>query len=118
MSSQNIIMKLTPRLLGRFVNSRIITKVRDGTNYMFKNHLLLVNVGISATLSGVGDSLQQHYEKYKTPERKYDYRRTFNMGVTGVTIGVLCHYWYIWLDKFLPGATFRIAMKKVLPSQF
>jgi protein Mpv17 len=92
--------------------------MKTGTTYLFKKHLLLTNLGISAGLSATGDSIQQHYEKIKDPERNYNYRRTFNMSTAGVTIGGVCHFWYQWLDKFLPGRTLSIALKKVLQILF
>ncbi|CAG7833569.1 unnamed protein product [Allacma fusca] len=39
------------------------------------------------------------------------------MGVTGLTIGFVCHHWYNWLDRFMPGRTLRVVMKKVLIDQ-
>lgn len=35
----------------------------------------------------------------------------------GVTVGVVCHYWYQILDKRLPGRTLGIVMKKVFWDQ-
>lgn len=80
---------------------------------MFQNQLLITNIGLSASLSGIGDSIEQKYEKYKDEKRKFDWTRCRNMSVSGVTIGVVCHYWYIWLDKKLPGQAFKTAVKKV-----
>jgi len=107
-------MKISHLLLNRFINSTFISKMRSGTSYMFRKHLLLTNIGISASIGSVGDCIEQNYEKYKAPDRKYDVRRTLNMSAAGVTTGAVCHYWYIWLDRYMPGRTFRIAMKKVI----
>ena len=35
----------------------------------------------------------------------------------GLTSGFLCHFWYNYLDRFLPGSTLRIVVKKVLIDQ-
>jgi len=110
-------MKITSTFLSRFIQSTLVAKFRAGTSYMFNRHLLVTNLAISAGLSATGDSLEQNYEMVKSSERQYDLRRTFNMSVTGVTIGAVCHYWYIWLDKFLPGRTLKIACKKMLMDQ-
>ncbi|ODN06674.1 Mpv17-like protein 2 [Orchesella cincta] len=110
-------MKISHLMLNRFINSSFVTKMRSGTRYMFQRHLLLTNIAISASISTVGDSIEQNYEKYKDRERKYEVRRTLNMSGAGVTTGVVCHYWYIWLDKYMPGRTFKIAMKKMLLDQ-
>jgi hypothetical protein len=115
---KEVLVKMTPRFMSRFVQSEFVTAVRSGTRYMFHKHLLLTNLGISAGLSAGGDCIEQHYEKMKDPERQYNYRRTFNMSTAGVTIGGVCHYWYLWLDKFLPGRTFKIALKKVSEIEF
>ncbi|OXA60693.1 hypothetical protein Fcan01_05962 [Folsomia candida] len=110
-------MSATATLVNRLVQSAFVSRMRTGTQFLFKKHLLLTNLGISAGLSATGDSIQQHYEKIKDPERAYNYRRTFNMSTAGVTIGTVCHFWYNWLDKFLPGRTFSIALKKMLLDQ-
>ena len=55
--------------------------------------LLLVNTGTCCTLYTVGDVIQQHI------------------------VGPLNHYWYLYLDRFLPGATGKIVLKKVLADQ-
>jgi len=94
-----------------------MSRVRGGTQFLFKKHLLMTNLAISAGLSATGDSIQQHYEKIKDPERNYNFRRTLNMSTAGVTIGGVCHFWYLWLDRFLPGRTFSIALKKMLLDQ-
>ena len=36
------------------------------------------------------------------------------MFTIGLALGPLNHYWYLFLDKILPGATGRIVFKKVI----
>jgi protein Mpv17 len=100
-------------IFGRFFQGALIRKTKGATRLMFNKHLLLTNLGISVGLSVAGDFLQQRYAILKSEDRTYNSKRTFNMGVTGCTIGFLCHYWYVWLDKFLPGRTWAVVGKKV-----
>ncbi|CAL8133145.1 unnamed protein product [Orchesella dallaii] len=98
--------------------SSLFTLLRNGTLHMFRKHFLLTNMCISGSLSAVADCIEQHYEKFKEPERKYDLRRTCNMTAAGLTTGIVCHYWYIWLDNItLRGSPFKIAVKKMLLDQ-
>lgn len=90
-------------------------------------HLLLTNALISASMGAVGDSIQQNYdllmasfnEKKGTKKcneeqcneptkmakfaqaQSYDLTRTSHMTAAGLTTGVVTHYWYILLDKYL-----------------
>ena len=107
--------KMVQTIIKRCLHNVALTvnRVKNTSNFMFRRHLLITNLGISISLSATGDILEQNYEKLKSSERVYDPRRTFNMGVTGLTIGFVCHHWYNWLDRFMPGRTIRIVMKKV-----
>jgi len=76
-------------------------------------------VAISTTLSGVGDTLQQHYEILtgEEPDQKWNLKRSLDMSITGATVGVVCHFWYIYLDRRLPGRSFKTVAKKLLVDQ-
>ncbi|PSN33126.1 hypothetical protein C0J52_15532 [Blattella germanica] len=95
----------------------ILQKWRAVGHVMFTKHLFLTNVGISLSLSGLGDVIQQHYEIMQGEQQRWDRRRTLQMSVTGMTIGVFCHHTYKILDKFFPGRTLRTVLKKVLVDQ-
>ncbi|XP_034250747.1 mpv17-like protein 2 [Thrips palmi] len=86
-------------------------------NQMFHRYLLYTNVGISISLSGVGDTLEQHYEILQGQKDKWDTTRTTRMSISGMTVGVICHNWYRYLDSRLPGRTLSIVAKKVLIDQ-
>lgn len=77
----------------------------------------MTNLGISLSLSATGDIIQQHYEILTKQQGSWDVIRTRNMAISGITVGILCHYWYIWLDRFMPGRTLRIVAKKVIVDQ-
>jgi protein Mpv17 len=99
-------------------------------------YLLFTNVAISVSLSGVGDIIEQHYEILKNEVDEWDRTRTRHMSISGMTVGVFCHNWYVYnvlfqcqrkskshpnrykyLDKHLPGRTINIVMKKVVIDQ-
>lgn len=91
-----------------------------------RSNLLLTNSLISAAMGALGDSIQQHYDimtnslknKDEQSKTKYCYIRTLHMTGAGFTTGLVSHYWYIYLDKYL-GTTksLKIITKKVLYDQ-
>ncbi|XP_047363982.1 mpv17-like protein 2 isoform X1 [Vespa velutina] len=81
-------------------------------------NLLYTNVAISISLSAVGDIIEQHYEIIKGEWEKWSPSRTRNMAVSGMSIGIVCHYWYRYLDSKLSGRTSKIVLKKVIIDQF
>lgn len=85
---------------------------------LFGSRLLFAtNVTISAVLSGAGDIIEQNYEKYEGRTHSWDKKRTRNMIISGVTIGILCHHWYHILDRYYPGRALRTVIKKVFLDQ-
>lgn len=81
-------------------------------------YLLYTNVTISVVLSSVGDQLEQQYELLTGQlTGGPNALRTAHMALSGGTVGVVCHYWYRWLDRRIPGRTFAIVLKKVLLDQ-
>lgn len=82
-----------------------------------RKYLLLTNVCISLALSSAGDILEQQYEQYSGQQHKWDMERTLQMGASGVSVGCICHYWYLFLDKRLPGRSMQIVVKKIFLDQ-
>lgn len=80
-------------------------------------YLLWTNVAISISLSGVGDGIEQNLEMMSGDLNGWDRRRTLNMSISGCTVGIICHNWYRFLDKRMPGRTIQIVFKKVLVDQ-
>ncbi|XP_037936218.1 mpv17-like protein 2 [Teleopsis dalmanni] len=80
--------------------------------------LLLTNVGISLSLSSTGDIIEQQYEYLCGDIKCYSLQRTSHMATSGVTVGVICHYWYKFLDKRMPGRTLKVVMQKIVLDQF
>nr|XP_040576912.1 mpv17-like protein 2 [Lepeophtheirus salmonis]XP_040576922.1 mpv17-like protein 2 [Lepeophtheirus salmonis] len=84
-------------------------------NIFSHRYLLLTNVFISTGLSAIGDICQQ---KLESSNKKYNASRTLLMASSfGLTSGILCHYWYIYLDKILPSRKGIIIFKKVIIDQ-
>jgi len=80
-------------------------------------NLLYTNIGISISLSGIGDVLEQHYEILKDEWDRWSFTRTRNMSISGMSIGIVCHYWYNFLDARMAGRTIGIVLKKVIIDQ-
>ncbi|XP_017052284.1 mpv17-like protein 2 [Drosophila ficusphila] len=95
-----------------------LQKLREWHATAFSSRFLLfTNVGISLTLSCVGDILEQHLEIYCNEIERFEATRTAHMAISGVTVGVICHYWYKMLDKRMPGRSMRVVAKKIVLDQ-
>ncbi|XP_043289209.1 mpv17-like protein 2 [Venturia canescens] len=95
-----------------------VTRVNVIKEQLFSpKNLFYTNVGISISLSAVGDILEQHYEILKGEWERWCPNRTRNMAISGMSVGIICHHWYRYLDKRLPGRTIGIVVKKVVIDQ-
>lgn len=96
------------------VNSAVTTRQK-----LFSPKLLLLtNTALTASLSVTGDIFQQFYQaNTKQKNVTWDSTRTKFMACTGLIIGPFIHYWYILLDRWLPGRALRVLCKKVLLDQ-
>lgn len=102
----------------KIIKTSVVPKITKLINKAFnEKYLLVTNVGISVILSGLGDVLQQNLEIVTSQRDKWDSVRTKNMSLSGGSVGVVCHYWYYHLDKFLPGYSLKIVLKKILADQ-
>ncbi|GAB6020458.1 hypothetical protein CHUAL_003149 [Chamberlinius hualienensis] len=97
--------------------SRVVEGARKATSHLFNRHLLLTNLTISVSLSATGDVLQQQYDILTKKQATWDKRRTRDMALSGLTVGFICHHWYVWLDRIIPGRTLAIVMKKLVLDQ-
>ena len=80
----------------------------------FGRHLFLTNTGISFGLSGIGDLIEQKIESKQKTKFNINWSRTLHMSTSfGLTSGVLCHFWYNYLDKSLPGRGLRVVFTKI-----
>jgi len=101
------------------IKSKILPPFRMFFTKAFsKKYLLATNLTLSVSLSGVGDIIEQNYEIMTKEIDQFNSKRTRNMSISGLSLGLVCHYWYHYLDRFLPGYTLRVAMKKLVLDQF
>ncbi|XP_043483661.1 mpv17-like protein 2 isoform X1 [Leptopilina heterotoma] len=97
----------------------MITKFGPIKEKLFSSkNLLYTNVAISISLSATGDFLEQHYEILKGEWKKFCAKRTAHMALSGMSVGIICHYWYRFLDSRLPGKTIGTVIRKVVIDQF
>lgn len=80
-------------------------------------YLFVTNVGISFTLSGTGDFLEQHYEILAGKLTNVDKKRVLKMALTGITVGIFTHHYYNFLEKKFPGKTPSNLIKKIIIDQ-
>lgn len=80
-------------------------------------YLLCTNVAVSLTLSGLGDVIEQHYEILTGDLQQWNPVRTSHMSTSGMTVGVLCHFWYKFLDSRIKGNTLKVVFKKIIIDQ-
>ncbi|VVD03228.1 mpv17-like protein 2 isoform X2 [Leptidea sinapis] len=105
-------------LIKRFINNsykaykKLINKAFNKKNLIFTN--VLLSVGISTT----GDLLEQCFELYHKEIDDFDPKRTAHMGFSGMTAGIICHHWYMFLDKVITGRTIDMVVKKLMLDQF
>jgi len=86
---------------------------------LFSNHLLAVNIGLSFGLSGLGDLIEQRIEKKNLVRTgQINWVRTLHMSTAfGLTSGLLCHHWYYYLDRVVPGKGLRVVVQKIVLDQ-
>jgi len=94
-----------------------VNKLRETNKKLFSKYLLITNLAISTTFSGLGDFLEQTYEVYAGYEERRDKIRTLKMAFTGLPVGFFCHHWYMTLDKYLPMRDKKSLIKKFLLDQ-
>jgi protein Mpv17 len=84
---------------------------------LFSKYLLGTNLLVSMGFSGMGDITEQIFEISSKYQSKWDYYRTLKLTATGLSVGLVCHYWYIYLDKHYSHPSHVNIFKKVLLSQ-
>ena len=91
--------------------------LQSATKLCFSRYLLITNTALTVCLSGTGDILEQRYEIYKKRQDVWEPMRTAQICTTGLFIGPMCHFWYLFLDKYFPGRALRMVAKKILIDQ-
>lgn len=83
-----------------------------------RKYLFYTNVTLSSAISLCGDLVEQSYEYHMQEIDQYDFVRTAHMAFSGTVAGVICHNWYIFLDKIIVGRSFDMIFKKLMLDQF
>ncbi|XP_020802047.1 mpv17-like protein 2 [Drosophila serrata] len=106
-------------MAGRQLGKRLIQFLDRFHQAAFSpKYLFYTNIGISVGLSMVGDAMEQTYERMIGEIPEWNRVRTVRMGISGLTVGVVCHYWYHYLDFYFPQRTLKTVIIKILLDQF
>lgn len=101
----------------RDIRKYVKPRVKLFINTAFSKYLLCTNVVISATLSGLGDVTEQKYEILTGELDGWDFRRARKMTMSGASVGLVCHFWYGFLDRQIVGHTVGAVAKKIVIDQ-
>uniref|UniRef100_A0A8D9ELN0 Mpv17-like protein 2 n=1 Tax=Cacopsylla melanoneura TaxID=428564 RepID=A0A8D9ELN0_9HEMI len=83
-----------------------------------KRFLFYTNCLGSGFLMCVGDTIQQSVEIYNKENKSgYDLTRIAHMGTIGLLLGPPTHFFYKYLDHFIPKITFKTIAYKILVDQ-
>ena len=97
--------------------SKLRVSLQNAWRAGFGKHLVVTNTVSSGAFFLLGDAIQQRLEMSQNPGRRFDFKRNVRLGVVGLSQGPPHHYWYHHLDKFLPGKSYGVVMKKILADQ-
>ncbi len=93
-------------------------KIAEKRKKLFTTYLLYTNACIAVSFSGLGDLIEQTYEIQVGNQNNWDMVRTLKLASTGLPIGLVCHAWYIILDRYMPVRNAKSLVKKILLDQF
>jgi len=97
---------------------RLAGEVSRRVKPVVTRNLLVTNTATSAVLFTSGDVIQQRFEVKMGQKKRHDYNRSGRMFLVGLSQGPPHHYWYIYLDKWLPQKSLRTVCLKILADQF
>ena len=103
--------------LQKLAQNAVVKAVRTGAHKLFSKYLLVTNTTIGFSLAAGSDLFNQRCEKLSGFRMQWDPVRTRNQSIQGILFGSAYHFWYIFLDRMLPGYTARIVVKKVFIDQ-
>jgi len=97
---------------------RVASATSAGLDACFGRHkLLVVNTVSCGAFLGLGDVIQQRIERRRGLATRHDWARTGRLFLVGLSQGPPHHYFYIWLDKAVPGRGRGAVGGKVLLDQ-
>ncbi|XP_044754931.1 mpv17-like protein 2 [Coccinella septempunctata] len=107
--------KMLRNCLEFYRKSNIIRQYRQ---HAFGKYLLFTNIISSGVPMFFGDLIQQEieYQHNKLAER-YDYKRLGRMLLIGLAVGPVHHYFYVNLNRYLPGKSMKNIFKKIMTDQ-
>lgn len=82
-----------------------------------KKYLLLTNTIISGIQACSGDALEQKTQIRYGEISGWNKSRSRDVALWGLLIGPFCHYWFHFLEWFIPGRSIQIAAKKLVLDQ-
>ncbi|XP_030852306.1 mpv17-like protein 2 isoform X2 [Strongylocentrotus purpuratus] len=94
--------------------------IRHITRKLFSpKYLVWTNIASGGIILTCGDAVEQYREILKKRKQqqiqRWNMKRTGCMFAIGIALGPFNHYWYVYLDRFLPGiAASTVATKIVL----
>lgn len=97
---------------------RLLRQSVNAVSPVLKRNMLVTNTASSAILFTMGDVIQQRIEKSMGQRHKHDVNRSGRMFLVGLSQGPPHHYWYVYLDKWLPKKTAKTVLLKILADQF
>ncbi|XP_040576112.1 mpv17-like protein 2 [Lepeophtheirus salmonis] len=98
----------------------MLHRMLGGLRRGFKANSLWTNTLTCGILLTGGDIIQQRIDQSlnaSSSNNSYDYVRTGRMCAVGLSQGPPHHYWYIWLDRYLPKRDLRTVCFKILADQ-
>lgn len=97
-------------MLHKFQKISIYKKLKS---FKINKHLLTVNILSSGCFMLFGEIFVQRIKN----ENKYDFERIKQSTIVGLSQGPLHHYFYLWIERLLPGTSKKIIIKKILVDQ-
>lgn len=91
--------------------------IKKRQEFLFSKHLLATNLTISIGFSALGDIVEQIIELVSREIKQWDRLRTLKLASTGFTVGFVCHYWYLFLERVYPHNRRGQVLKKIILNQ-
>src|SRR6218665_220388 len=103
--------------LQKLAQNVFVKALRNGAHKLFSKYLFATNTTIGFSLAAASDLVNQQCEKLSGFRVQWDPVRTRNQSIQGILFGSTYHFWYIFLDRMLPGYTARVVVRKVFIDQ-
>lgn len=119
---QQVFKRLTNVIVPKIFKSQV---TRETTHPIEKQGILqkfplISNLTICIGFGGLGDFIEQMLENWRKqmPVNNWDMIRTSKFAAAGLSVGFICHYWYLFLDNRFVALTKENLLKKILLCQF